>query len=63
MSRGSRIPDVEYSPEEVQVWATVLSNLHDLLPQYACKEYLNCYPLFNFRPDRVRTAATVMYCP
>ncbi|KAG2487556.1 hypothetical protein HYH03_013835 [Edaphochlamys debaryana] len=50
---GAPIPDVEYSAEEVATWNAVLQELSELLPQHACKEYLRCLSLFNFRPGKV----------
>jgi phenylalanine-4-hydroxylase len=37
---GDPIPDIEYTPEEVRTWATVLKQLRGSLPKWACKEYL-----------------------
>ncbi|PNH10478.1 Tryptophan 5-hydroxylase 1 [Tetrabaena socialis] len=50
---GTPIPDVSYGPEEVATWDAVLAELSELLPRHACKEYLRCLPLFNFRPGKV----------
>lgn len=50
---GEVIPRIEYSPQEVQVWATALGKLTRLFPTHACKEYLRTYKLFNFREDAV----------
>ncbi|EFJ43480.1 hypothetical protein VOLCADRAFT_96350 [Volvox carteri f. nagariensis] len=50
---GTSIPDVVYTAEEVATWNIVLEQLQDLLPRHACKEYLRCLPLFNFRPGKV----------
>ena len=51
--RGEPIPRLEYTAEELRVWATVLTELERLYPAHACAEYLRCYPLFRFRPDEV----------
>lgn len=50
---GSPIPSIKYSPEESAVWATVMEELQQLYPLYACKEYLDHFPLFDFRPGHV----------
>ncbi|PNW88432.1 hypothetical protein CHLRE_01g029250v5 [Chlamydomonas reinhardtii] len=50
---GTPIPDVEYSPAEVATWDAVLEELSGLLPQHACREYLRCLTLFDFRKGRV----------
>ncbi|MEO6989252.1 MAG: phenylalanine 4-monooxygenase, partial [Aquihabitans sp.] len=36
---GDQITDVDYSPEEDEVWATVSSQLADLHREHACAEY------------------------
>ncbi|KAL4854950.1 Tryptophan 5-hydroxylase 1 [Chlorella vulgaris] len=50
---GEPIPRIEYTADEVVVWGTVLQQLRDLLPQHACKEFLRCWQLFDFRADEV----------
>ncbi|KAG2449024.1 hypothetical protein HYH02_005776 [Chlamydomonas schloesseri] len=50
---GSPIPNVEYSAAEVATWDAVLEELSGLLPQHACREYLRCLPLFDFRKGKV----------
>jgi len=50
---GEPIPCVDYSAEETRVWGHVLDTLVDLYPTHACKEYNDCYKLFNFKPDRI----------
>src|SRR5262245_66159931 len=37
---GDPIPDVEYSPEEDEVWRTVSTELAEKHCRYACAEYL-----------------------
>lgn len=51
--RGEPIPGVEYSVEETRIWGNVLNTLVELYPTHACKEYLETYHLFDFRPDRI----------
>ncbi|CAL5221634.1 g3858 [Coccomyxa viridis] len=50
---GEPIPRLEYTAEELHVWATVLRELKDLYPQHACAEFLRCLPLFNFHEHEV----------
>jgi phenylalanine-4-hydroxylase len=50
---GQPIPRIDYSPEEVDVWRTVMTELQQLFPQHACKEFLRCWPMFGFSPDEV----------
>ena len=35
--RGEPVPEVEYGPEEVAVWTTVLRELRDMYPKHACE--------------------------
>lgn len=51
--RGSPIPCIEYTAEEVQTWGTVLQELTQLYPQHACQEYLRNFHLFNFKDSEV----------
>lgn len=51
--RGDAIPHLEYMPEEVKVWGTVLKELQQLYPTHACNEFLETFPLFDFREDVV----------
>ena len=53
---GDPIPRLEYTAEELHVWATVLRELKDLYPQHACAEFLRCLPLFKFNEHEVRAA-------
>ena len=55
---GQPIPRLEYTAEELHVWATVLRELKDLYSQHACAEFLRCFPLFNFNEHEVRILAT-----
>ena len=50
---GDPIPQLDYTAEELHVWATVLRELKDLYPQHACAEFLRCLPLFNFNEHEV----------
>ena len=52
---GQPIPRLEYTAEELHVWATVLRELKDLYPQHACAEFLRCLPLFNFNEQEVKS--------
>lgn len=51
---GEPIPRLQYTAEELHVWATVLRELRDLYPQHACAEFLHCLPIFNFSEHEVR---------
>lgn len=62
---GEPIPRLEYTGEELHVWATVLRELQQLYPQHACGEFLRCFPLFNFSEHEVRkvpSAFRTAYC-
>ena len=50
---GQPIPQLDYTAEELHVWATVLQELKVLYPQHACAEFLRCLPLFNFNGHEV----------
>ena len=47
------MPDIDYTAEELHVWALVLGELTGLLQLHACRDYLAALPLFAFRPDRM----------
>ena len=51
--RGEPIPQIQYTPEEVQTWGTVLRELTQLYPKHACQEFLRNFPLFNFKESEV----------
>ncbi len=53
-SRGDPIPRLEYTPDELRVWGTVLHELRNLYDDGACAEFLRCLPLFDFCEDVVR---------
>ncbi|CAL8468777.1 g8318 [Coccomyxa elongata] len=50
---GDPIPRLEYTPDELQVWGTVLHELRNLYDDGACAEFLRCLPLFDFSEDVV----------
>lgn len=50
---GSRIPDVVYSKEEVEVWGHVMRELGALFPLHACRQFNKSLPLLGFREDKV----------
>jgi phenylalanine-4-hydroxylase len=50
---GQPVPYVDYSPAETAVWGEVLTKLEKLYPSFACQQFLDTFPLFNFRPDVV----------
>jgi len=50
---GSRVPDVEYSPEEDEVWRLVSSELAIKHRRYACRAYLEAAEALVLPSDRV----------
>ncbi|EPB72513.1 Biopterin-dependent aromatic amino acid hydroxylase, partial [Ancylostoma ceylanicum] len=54
---GDKIPRIEYTPEEVETWRTVYSELVALYPTHACKEFNYIFPLLQqncgFRADNI----------
>lgn len=50
---GQRIPDVEYTPEEDDVWRTVAAELDKKHDRYACRDYLEGKARLGLRRDRV----------
>jgi phenylalanine-4-hydroxylase len=50
---GQRIPDVEYTHEEDDVWRTVAAELDKKHDRYACREYLDGKARLGLRRDRV----------
>ena len=50
---GSPIPDVEYSPEEDEVWHVVSRELAAKHRRYACRAYLEAADALVLPPDRV----------
>ena len=42
---GDPIPRINYTDSEVETWGMVLSKLRGMFKQYACKEYLEIFPL------------------
>jgi hypothetical protein len=49
LNSGQPIPRIQYTPQEVEVWRTVLAKLHRLFPTHACAEFNQALPLFDFR--------------
>ena len=60
---GQPIPRLDYTAEELHVWATVLRELKDLYPQHACAEFLRCLPLFDFNEHEVSVLVMMCYTP
>ncbi len=50
---GQRIPDVEYTHEEDEVWRTVAAELGKKHDRYACGDYLEGKARLGLRRDRV----------
>ena len=44
-SFGDAIPRINYTDTEVRTWGSVLSKLRGMFNRYACKEYLQIFPL------------------
>ena len=42
---GDPIPRINYTDSEVKTWGSVLTKLRGMFNQYACKEYLEIFPL------------------
>eukprot|EP01012_Entosiphon_sulcatum_P013023 TRINITY_DN1829_c1_g1_i1.p1 TRINITY_DN1829_c1_g1~~TRINITY_DN1829_c1_g1_i1.p1 ORF type:complete len:450 (-),score=91.72 TRINITY_DN1829_c1_g1_i1:311-1630(-) len=42
---GMVIPDIEYTPEEVQTWGNVYRRLMQLFPTHTCRQYQYNFPL------------------
>lgn len=53
IDRGEPIPNIQYTWEEIEVWGEVLDKLRALYPTNACNKFLDAFPLFNFRSDRI----------
>ncbi len=47
------MPKLEYLPEEIATWGTVLRETRQLYPTHACQEFLRTFPLFDFQEDVV----------
>ncbi|CAG7831738.1 unnamed protein product [Allacma fusca] len=54
---GHPIPRIDYTKEEIKTWGTVFRELHKIYPLYACKEYLENWPLLvefcGYREDNI----------
>lgn len=54
---GQPIPRVEYSDAEIATWRTVFTNLTQLYPTHACREFNYIFPLLrqncNYQPDAI----------
>nr|CAA76184.1 phenylalanine hydroxylase [Geodia cydonium] len=54
---GQPIPRVEYTPQEIDTWRTIFTNLVDLFPTHACKEHNHVFPLLQencgYREDNI----------
>nr|CAB3264633.1 phenylalanine-4-hydroxylase [Phallusia mammillata] len=42
---GQPIPSVKYTDEEVKTWNTIFTNLKNLFPTHACREFNRVFPL------------------
>ena len=50
---GGPIAEVEYLPEEVATWGTMLEQLRELVPRYGCAEFARSYRDMHFDAARV----------
>src|SRR5215471_13524795 len=50
---GDPLPRVEYSEEEHGVWQIALRHLRGLHERWACRTYLETWPLLDFDQDRI----------
>lgn len=54
---GEKIPRVEYTPEEVDTWRTIYTELVRLYPTHACREFNYIFPLLQqncgYGPDQI----------
>eukprot|EP01060_Flectonema_neradi_P004468 TRINITY_DN1288_c3_g1_i2.p1 TRINITY_DN1288_c3_g1~~TRINITY_DN1288_c3_g1_i2.p1 ORF type:complete len:455 (+),score=86.50 TRINITY_DN1288_c3_g1_i2:72-1436(+) len=54
---GEKIPEVNYSKDEVKTWGAVWDKLMELYPTHACREYLYNFSLMvencGYRPDSI----------
>eukprot|EP00798_Chlamydomonas_sp_ICE-L_P013415 gene13415-19268_t len=58
------IPEVEYTAEETGVWRSVISELRQMYPKHACKDFLKTFPLFEFKDDEyIRHPSRPSYTP
>jgi len=54
---GDPLPHVEYTEEEHRVWQIALDHLRSLHERWACRAYLDRWPLLQFQPDRIMQLA------
>jgi len=56
-SSGQRIPEVQYTEQDVQTWGTVYKKLSSLYPWYACQEHNDSWAELEkagiYSPDRI----------
>ena len=45
LSSGDEIPRVNYTKDEISTWRTIYTNLKNLFPTHACKEFNRVLPL------------------
>ena len=50
---GDQIPRLEYTDEEVHCWSSVLSELKQLYPTHACKEFLQLFDAYDFQEGSI----------
>ncbi len=50
---GTPAPEVAYSAQEQQVWATALAALAPLHARYAAQSFLDAWPTIGFEPGRI----------
>ncbi|CAK8683391.1 unnamed protein product [Clavelina lepadiformis] len=54
---GEDIPIVDYTEDEIKTWGTIFTNLVDLYPTHACREFNRVFPLLqehcSYKPDTI----------
>ena len=59
---GNSIPDAPYTPEENELWGTILDVLTPIHEKWACQEYLQYWDKMNFPKDKIPQMKEVTAC-